>query len=60
MILPIMLLLGDRAAGTVLFHLQFDAFLARDHAVGLGAIFDVVDVLFARLQPIGFAMGQLA
>jgi hypothetical protein len=58
--LTIMLLGVDALALYILRLMQAGALAARHDAIGLGAIFHVVDMLLAALEAIGFALCQSA
>ena len=58
-LLPIVLLPSNPPVGAVLLAFEQRAFADRDLAVGLGAVFDVVDVLLVRFQARFFAAVEL-
>jgi hypothetical protein len=59
-VLAVMLLCVDAAALDFLRLMQAGALAAGHDAVGLGAVFHVIDMLLTAIQTVGFALGQAA
>jgi hypothetical protein len=59
-VLAVVLLRVNAAALDFLRLMQADTLAPGHHAIGLGAVFHIVDMLLAAIQTVGFALGQAA